>query len=62
MFEGCTLKYNAFDEVNQSVQITYPANADGIVFSSSVPLVEDNTEYQAILQWVADGNTIQEAD
>jgi hypothetical protein len=57
MFENCTLKYNAFDGVNQSVQITYP---NGI--QKSVPLVKDNTDYQNILQWVADGNTIQEAD
>ena len=57
MFENCTLKYNAFDGVNQSVQITYP---NGI--QKSVPLVKDNTDYQAILQWVADGNTIQGAD
>ena len=28
----------------------------------SVPLDPDNTEYQAILEWVADGNTIAEAD
>ena len=28
----------------------------------SVPIVEDNTDYQTILKWVADGNTIQEAD
>jgi len=28
----------------------------------SVPLDPDNTEYQAILEWVAEGNTIQEAD
>ena len=27
-----------------------------------VPLDEANTDYQAILQWVADGNTIEEAD
>jgi len=27
-----------------------------------VPLDEANTDYQNILQWVADGNTIQEAD
>ena len=27
-----------------------------------VPLDEENRHYQAILQWVADGNTIQEAD
>ena len=28
----------------------------------SVPLDEANTDYQAILKWVADGNTIEEAD
>ena len=28
----------------------------------SVPLDEANTDYQNILQWVADDNTIQEAD
>ena len=28
----------------------------------SVPLDEANTDYQDILQWVADGNTIEEAD
>ena len=27
-----------------------------------VPKAEDNTDYQNILAWVADGNTIQEAD
>ena len=27
-----------------------------------VPIDEANTDYQNILQWVADGNTIQEAD
>ena len=33
---------------------------DGII--KNVPLSEGNTDYQAILQWVADGNTIAEAD
>lgn len=28
----------------------------------SVPLDPDNTDYAAILKWVADGNTIEEAD
>ena len=28
----------------------------------NVPLDEANKDYQAIQQWVADGNTIQEAD
>ena len=27
-----------------------------------VPLNADNTDYQAILEWVADGNTIAEAE
>jgi hypothetical protein len=27
-----------------------------------VPKNEENKDYQAILQWVEDGNTIQEAD
>lgn len=34
--------------------------ADGKTFS--VPLDTANTDYQAILDWVADGNTIQDAD
>jgi hypothetical protein len=29
---------------------------------SSVPKDNDNTDYQAILAWVAEGNTIEEAD
>lgn len=33
---------------------------DGTI--SSVPIAEANTDYQSILQWVADGNTIEEAD
>jgi len=34
--------------------------SDGTI--SSVPKDEANTDYQAIQQWVADGNTIEEAD
>ncbi len=41
---------------NCSVEII----VDGI--TKGVPLDEANTDYQEILQWVADGNTIQEAD
>ena len=33
---------------------------DGTI--SSVPLDEANTDYQEILKWVAEGNTIEEAD
>ena len=33
---------------------------DGV--SCLVPMDNENTDYQNILQWVADGNTIEEAD
>jgi len=33
---------------------------DGVDWS--VPLAEDNRHYQDIQKWVADGNTIEEAD
>ena len=66
MFEGCTIKYNSYtgtDEddklktYNVSVQITYP---NGLV--KSVPMNNENTDYQDILAWVAEGNTIAPAD
>ena len=64
MFEGCTIKYfkDNMTNKNTSIMVTYPANENGISKAMSVPLDEANTDYQAILQWVADGNTIQEAD
>jgi hypothetical protein len=34
--------------------------ADGVIHS--VPLDPDNRHYQAIQEWVAEGNIIQEAD
>lgn len=36
------------------------ATINGVVFH--VPLDTANTHYQAILDWVADGNAIQDAD
>ena len=36
------------------------ATIDGSV--CDVPIDTDNRHYQAILEWVAEGNTIQEAD
>ena len=44
-------------ENNKILKVTHN---DGII--TTVPKNEQNTDYQAILQWVADGNTIQEAD
>ena len=45
-----------------------PGNTNAVVQATidgkeySVPISEDNRHYQAILKWVADGNTIEEAD
>jgi len=38
----------------QSYKITY-VNSNIL---KSVPLVEDNTDYQAIQEWIADGGTV----
>jgi len=62
MFKDCTIKYNKQDGVNVSIQIVYPNNSDGSHREMSVPINNDNTDYQEILKWVAEGNTIQEAD
>jgi len=64
MFEGCTIKYikDTLTDENQSIMVTYPANENGISKAMSVPLDENNTDYQNILAWVAEGNTIAEAD
>ena len=61
MFENCTLKYIARDGVNVSIKITYPSQG-GTTRISSVPIDNENTDYQNILAWVAEGNTIEEAD
>ena len=49
-------KYFKVDDKNTSIQATI--NGKDVC----VPLDEDNTDYQNILAWVADGNTIEEAD
>lgn len=49
-------KYFQYDGRNTSIQATI----NGVELS--VPLDEENTDYQDIQKWVADGNTIQEAD
>ena len=61
MFENCTLKYIARDGVNISIKVTYPSE-EGTTKMLSVPIDNDNTDYQNILAWVKEGNTIQEAD
>ena len=49
-------QYFASDGENTSIQATI----DGRVVS--VPLDPDNRHYQAIQEWVAEGNTIEDAD
>jgi len=61
MFENCTLKYIARDGANISIKVTYPSE-EGTTKMLSVPIDNENTDYQAILAWVAEGNTIEEAD
>jgi len=47
-------------EQNQGQNACVKAVIDGKTLL--VPMDNDNTDYQAILEWVADGNTIEEAD
>mgnify|MGYP003139715643 CR=1 FL=1 len=43
-------------EDNQGIEVV----SNGVTMN--VPLDPNNTDYQAILEWVAEGNTIKEAD
>ena len=49
-----TVTKNYFNGQFVSYQVTY-VNSDRV---SSVPLNEDNTDYQEIQQWISEGNTV----
>ena len=49
-----TVTKNYFKNEFVSYQVTY-VNSNII---KSVPLVEDNSDYQAIQEWIADGGTV----
>ena len=51
-------RYNRSKHSDENVSISCVINGRHLC----VPMSEDNTDYQAILEWVAEGNTIQEAD
>ena len=53
-----TVTKNYFGGEFVSYQVTY-VNSN---LSASVPIDEANTDYQEIQEWVAEGNTIEEAD
>ena len=59
-----TVKYykDPVTNENLSIEIIYPKDSNNSIRKICVPLDQTNTEYQAILKWVAEGNTIQEAD
>ena len=43
-----------------SYQVTVKENESEILYT--VPIAEANVDYQTVLQWEIDGNTIEEAD
>ena len=53
-----TVKKNVIDEQVVSYQVTQE-NSNLVL---SVPLDEENTDFQAIQEWVAAGNTIEDAE
>ena len=51
-------KYNSYKGVQQNEAIIVVVDGNTMI----VPVNPANRHYQAILEWVADGNTIAEAD
>ena len=49
-----TVTKNYVDGIFKSYQVTY-VNSNRV---RSVPLATDNTDYQAIQKWIADGGTV----
>ena len=54
-----TIKVDGVDETKESELLIVTLQNDEKLY---VPKNEANTDYQEILLWVADGNTIQEAN
>ena len=64
-FINTTIKYfNIPDGSGKKIiNVTYPPDpVNGSKRILSVPIAEDNTHYKEIMAWVAEGNTIEEAD
>ena len=61
--DNLTVKYknNPNGEVG-SIEVIYPTTPEGGIPKLCVPLAEDNKQYQEIMKWVEEGNTIEEAD
>jgi len=54
MIYTVTKNYDNITNEFCSYQVTY-VNSNRV---KSVPIAEDNTDYQAIQQWIADGGTV----
>ena len=54
-----TITYQLVNHEGKLVSIQ--RRTDG-VFNAGIPLDPDNTDYQAYLEWVAEGNTPEPAD
>jgi uncharacterized protein YcfJ len=54
MINTVTKIYDKIENVFDGYQVTY-VNSNRV---KSVPLAEDNTDYQAIQTWIADGGTV----
>ena len=64
-FKNATIKYyNSPDGSSEkTIEVVYPVQSDGkSIQKLYIPMNNENTDYQNILKWVEDGNTIQEAD
>jgi len=48
------------DQFDNETNVLHVVTQDNII--CYVPIDENNTDYQAIQEWVAEGNTIEEAD
>ena len=63
LYQNCIVKYVSTSlKTNDHIEIIYPEDSNGEKIIKCVPINENNTDYQNILEWVADGNTIQEED
>ena len=63
--DNLTVKYRNSPDgsmPNAIIDVIYPADENGSIRILCVPIAEDNTEYQEIMKWVAEGNVIEEAD
>jgi hypothetical protein len=64
MFENCIIKYKKSPDTGEvnTISVMYPDEGSGGKLHLSVPLDSNNRHYQEIQEWVAEGNTIEEAD